>query len=86
MRELILKNEFLRAGDSADKLQASLSDLLARRLYLEWGLAEIQGLLIDGSEADIDLLICRGPEGLIEEIISQIESESGLTEDERKNS
>ena len=86
LRELTLKNEFLRAGDIGDQLQASLSDLLARKLYLEWGLVEINGLVIDGTPADVKLLIDQGPERLIEEIISRISSETELTEQERKNS
>lgn len=86
MRELTLNNEFLRAGDTADQLQASLSDLLARKLYIEWGLAEIKGLLIDDREVNVELLIEQGPEALIEEVISCINLETRLTEEERKNS
>ena len=38
-RELTHRYDFLKAGDAADQLEASLADLLTRRLYLEWGLA-----------------------------------------------
>jgi hypothetical protein len=86
MRELTLKNEFLRAGDNTDQLQASLSDLLARRAFVEWGLTEIKGLSIDGVEADIGLVLEKGPEDLIEEIITRINAETRLDEQERKNS
>ncbi len=86
MREVTLKNEFLRAGDTADQLQAALADLLARRLYIEWGLAEVKGLSIDGLPANVDLLIEKGPEKLLEEVISTIRSETELSEEERKNS
>ncbi len=86
MRELTLKNEFLRAGDTADQLQASLSDLLARRTYVQWGLAEIRGLIIDGLQADVESVLDKGPENLIEEIITRISDETGLNEQERKNS
>ncbi|MBV8069256.1 MAG: hypothetical protein JO270_05085 [Acidobacteriaceae bacterium] len=85
-RELTLKNEFLRAGDAADQLEASLSDLLARKLYLEWGLAEIKGLLIDAQPANVNLLVEKGPEDLVDEAISMIRSETALDEQERKNS
>jgi hypothetical protein len=84
-RELTQKNEFLRSGDAADQLQASLSDLLARKLYLEWGLAEIRGLSIDGSPADIAALVDKAPVNLVDEVISMIQSETGLSEQERKN-
>lgn len=85
MRELTLRNEFLRAGDAADQLQASLSDLLARKLYLEWGLAEVRGLSIDGTPADVQGLIEKGPEKLADEAISMVAEETGLSEQERKN-
>jgi hypothetical protein len=85
-RGLTLKHEFLAAGDLADELTASLSELLVRRLYLEWGLAEIKSLKIDGEPASMASLIERGPEELVEEIIKAIKAEAGLSEDERKNS
>lgn len=85
MRELTLQNEFLRSGEAADQLQASLADLLARKLYLEWGLAEIRGLSVDGLPADVPALIDKGPVNLVDEAIAMIQSETGLTEQERKN-
>jgi hypothetical protein len=86
MRELTLRYEFLRAGDQSDQLEAALSDLLVRRLYLEWGLASIKGFSIDGELATIELLIEKGPEELAGEIISVIRQEIELSEEERKNS
>jgi hypothetical protein len=83
---LTLKHEFLVAGDTSDQLKASLSDLLVRKLYLEWGLVEIKGLKIDGEPATMMRLIERGPEELTDEIIEAIKAETGLSEDERKNS
>jgi len=85
VRELTLKHEFLKAGSTSDQIEASLSELLVHKLYVEWGLAEIQGLKIDGNPADTESLIERGPEGLIHEIVSAIKAECGLTEDVRKN-
>ena len=85
-RNLSLKYEFLAAGGAADQLEASLSELLVRRLYLEWGLVDIKGLKIDGGPATVARLIERGPEELTDEIISAIKAESGLSDEERKNS
>jgi hypothetical protein len=86
VRELTLKNEFLRAGDTEDQLEAALSDLLVTKLYLEWGLASIDGLLIDGETPSAAVLIAKGPESLAAEIAAAIHTESTLTDDERKNS
>ena len=86
VRELTLKHEFLAAGDLSDQLSATLSELLVRRLYLGWGLSAIRGLSIDGQPADVGSLIERGPERLADEIVTAIKAETGLSEDERKNS
>jgi len=59
VRELTGKNEFLRAGSEADQLQAALSDLMMRQLFIEWGLAQIDGLHIDGREATTEVLIAK---------------------------
>lgn len=85
-RELALRHEFLKAGNNGEQLEASLSDLLIERLYLEWGLAEIEGLTIDGERGTPASLIEKGPEPLSQEILASIEAELGLSEDERKNS
>jgi hypothetical protein len=86
LRELTLRYEFLNAGETSDQLEAAMSDLLVRKLYIEWGLAEIQGLVIDGEPATADLLIQKGPEPLAAEIVLAIRQEIELSEDERKNS
>jgi hypothetical protein len=86
LRELTLRYEFLNAGETSDQLEAAMSDLLVRKLYIEWGLAEIHGLAIDGKPATAALLIQKGPENLTGEIISAIRQEIELSEDERKNS
>ena len=85
VKELTIKHEFLRAGDAPDRLEAALSDLLVAKLYLEWGLEEIEGLSIDGQKATADLLIALGPESLANEIGLLIQAQSTLTDDERKN-
>jgi hypothetical protein len=85
IRELTLRNEFLRAGATPDQLEAALGELLARRLYLEWGLAALEGLTIDGHPATPELLIEKGPEDLAEEIASSILLGLSLSEQETKN-
>ena len=85
MRDLISKNEFLRSGDALDQTDAAISDLLARKLYLEWGVRFVEGLTIDGKRADIANLIEKGPEDLCIEIVDRIREGLELSETERKN-
>jgi hypothetical protein len=86
VNELTLKHEFLKAGDTSNQLEVALSDLLVAKLYVEWGLEQMEGLTIDGRKATAELLIDFGPESLANEIGALIQAESALTEDERKNS
>ena len=83
--ELTSRHEFLKAGDPADQLEAALSDLLVSKLYLEWGLDRLEGLVIDGEPATAGLLAEKGPEELATEIITVLKREAGLTEEEQKN-
>ncbi len=85
VRELMLRYEFLRAGDPSDDLQANLVELQVQKLYIEWGLREIQGLTIDGEPATVEALIEKGPESLANEIASAIRGQLELSEEERKN-
>ena len=84
-RDLAIQHEFLRAGDTAEQTEASLADLLARRLYLEWGLAQVEGLAINGKPATAELLADYGPDNLSSEIFDEIQRELNLSSDERKN-
>ncbi len=86
VRELTLQNEFLRAGAAPEKLEAVLGELLARRLYIQWGLTEIHGLTIDGIVATPETLVEHGPEQLAEEIAERVLQELQLTDNEVKNS
>ena len=86
VRELTLRNEYLRGGTTPDQLESTLGELLARRLYVEWGLAEIEGLTIDGNAASSESLIEKGPEQLTQEIANSILSELTISEQETKNS
>jgi hypothetical protein len=85
-RELSLRTEFLNAGNSSDQLEATLADLYVQRLYLEWGLVDIAGFTIDGQKPSVSTLIEDGPETLAKEIVEAIQTELGLSENERKNS
>ncbi|HZS55928.1 MAG TPA: hypothetical protein VFA65_16115 [Bryobacteraceae bacterium] len=85
VRELTMRNEFLRGGEISDQLEATLGELLCRRLYLEWGLAEIRGFTIDGNPVTPTLLIEKGPEVLSEEIAGAILASMTLSDEERKN-
>jgi hypothetical protein len=86
VRELALRYEFLKAGEPSEQLEASLADLLVRKLYIEWGVAELEGLRIDGQKATPTMLIAHGPERLSDEVIETIRAELELSDEERKNS
>jgi hypothetical protein len=86
IQDVIFKNEFLRAGDALEQAQASMADLLARRVYVEWGIAQIEGLMIDGSPASVQDAIEQGPERLCQEMVQTLQGELNLSEEERKNS
>lgn len=86
IRELSRKMEFLEAGDSInEKIEAALLANEIEKLYLEWGLKQIDGLEIDGTPASARSLIEDGPEELSKEIAAAIKAECGLSEEERKN-
>lgn len=85
IQEIIHKNEFLKAGEVLEQAQASLADLLARKVYLEWGITKIEGLLIDGAAASVSSLIALGPEHLCEEMVAAIRSDLTLSPNESKN-
>lgn len=78
--------EFLRAGSSAEEhLEAAGLAAELEELYLRWGLAGVEGLEIDGREADTEILIESGPEELCREIAQAVRRQCGLSEQERKN-
>jgi hypothetical protein len=85
VRELTLRNEFLRAGELEDQLEASVADLLVQKLYVEWAVVDLRGLTIDGQTASVAGLIERGPEALVTEIAEAIRTHLELTDAERKN-
>jgi hypothetical protein len=85
VRELTLKNDFLRAGEPANQLEAAIADLLVEKLYVEWAVADLKGLRIDGRPASVELLIELGPEALVREMAEAIRSHLELSDSERKN-
>jgi hypothetical protein len=85
IRKLTLQNEFLRAGELTDQMEAATADLLVQKLYVEWAVVEIDGLRIDGKTASVELLIQRGPETLVSEMTAAIRNSLELSDAERKN-
>ena len=86
VRDLTLRNEFLRTGGPKDQLEASVADLLVQKLYVEWAVVDLRGLRIDGQPASVGLLLERGPESLVREIVDAIYANLELSDAERKNS
>ncbi|MBY0506332.1 MAG: hypothetical protein K2X03_20605 [Bryobacteraceae bacterium] len=86
VRALLARMEFHVAGESPlDKVDAATLSMEIDRLYWEWGLVGIEGLLIGGEAAGRENLLESGPEALVHEILARIKSECGLSEEERKN-
>jgi len=86
IRELSRRMEYLEAGrEPGEKMDAGLLRVEIERLYLEWGLLGISGLVLDGEEATPQQLAEAGPEELFREAVAAVRSETGLTESERKN-
>jgi hypothetical protein len=85
LHDLTLRHEFLAKGNELDQLEMALADLLVQKLFVEWGLGQLDGLDIDGAPATIESLIERGPEELVAEIAAEVRHECGLTDEERKN-
>jgi hypothetical protein len=86
IRELAQKAEFFEAGGTAkEKVEATLLESEIDRMYLEWGLAGVDGLEVDGQAATPESLIQTGPESLCQEALALIKAECGLSEAERKN-
>ena len=86
IRELARKAEFLEAGtDLHEKIEANILAQEIDAMYLRWGLARVDGLLIDGESASVEQLVARGPDELTREILAAIKEQCGLSEAERKN-
>lgn len=83
---LASKAEYANAStDPQEKLEGALLQGEIDRAYLEWGLAGIEGLKIDGENASVEKLINEGPEQLCAEALEAVRREFGLSEEEEKN-
>ena len=86
IRDLAQELEFHQAGESVqDQVEAATLSARIDRVYLEWGLVTVSGLVLDGGPPTASALYTIGPEALLREIIDRIKSECGLSDDERKN-
>ncbi len=86
IREVGAKLQFLASGEALeDKVEASLTAHEVDKLYFQWGLRSIDGLMIDGEAATPELLLSSGPEKFCLEVVQAIKEECGLTGEERKN-
>lgn len=86
VREIARRTEFLNSGeDASQKMDAGLLRAEIDRVYLAWGLKAVSGLVVDGREADPELLAEAGPEELFREALEAVRAETGLSEEERKN-
>ncbi|MGQ9635771.1 MAG: hypothetical protein ACUVXB_16195 [Bryobacteraceae bacterium] len=84
--ELMKRIEYLEAGrEPEERIAAAEAAAEVEKIHLEWGLAGIEGLEIDGEPATAESLIAAGPEALTREILQAIRTECGLSEAERKN-
>ncbi|MCX6633382.1 MAG: hypothetical protein NTW28_37785 [Candidatus Solibacter sp.] len=87
VRELARRTEFLTASeDSGDKMDAALLRAEIERVYVMWGVKAISGLAVDARYAGVELLAEAGPEALFREALAAVRRETGLSEEERKNS
>jgi len=86
VRELAPRWECYRAGTAkADEMEAGILSADIDRLYLEWGLKEVEGLEIDGTPATTDSLLQFGPEDLFQEALGYVKAACRLSEQETKN-
>lgn len=86
VKKLLAELEYREGGEGLDdRLSAALVGAQVDLAYLDWGLARVQGLEIDGQAATIPTLLERGPEELSREIAKTIRDRCRVTEPERKN-
>ena len=86
MRELSLRDDFLKSGSPTDQLHAAENEMAARKVLITWGLLKIAHLSLDGEPATAESIVEKGPEELANEIAAAIQAELGLSESEIKNS
>jgi hypothetical protein len=86
VRDLARRIEFLESGEKpAEKMDAALARAEIDRLYAVWGLGGVKGLNVDGATATPEMLADKGPEEVFREAVGLVRTETGLSEEERKN-
>lgn len=86
VRDLAPRWECFRAGTTkADEIEAGILSAEIDRLYLEWGLKDVEGLEIDGRPADPATMMELGPEELFQEALGFVKAACRLSEAETKN-
>lgn len=86
IREVSLRDEFLKAGSPSDQLNASENELEVRKILIYWGLSSVARLSLDGEPATAAGVIEKAPEAFANEVVTAIWAELGLSETETKNS
>ncbi len=87
IRELARRLDFLQAGqEPGDKMDAALLQAEIDRLYVTWGIRSVEGLQVDGVAVTSESLAEAGPEEVFREALEIVRRQTGLTEEERKNS
>ena len=84
VRDATTKIDFLDADRETNKMAAAILATEVDRIYLQWGLKEVEGLSIDDRPATPESLVALGPEELLQEALAFVRSECGLTEGEKK--
>jgi hypothetical protein len=74
--------EYLNMLADMERLEADM----ARPLYLAWAIESIEGLRIDGQDADFGSLLAVGPSDLVDDVVLEIKRLCGLLPSEQKNS
>jgi hypothetical protein len=87
LKDWLGRLEFAAAGPEGARREAEAALLAGEidRIWMAWGLRGVAGLQIDGEEATPEVLLEKGPEALVHEILQAIRREAGLGEAERKN-
>ncbi|WP_321474483.1 hypothetical protein [uncultured Paludibaculum sp.] len=86
MRGLMSELEFQSAGTGlTDRLAATEMEARIDRVYIEWGLLEVTGLVIDGATATVESVVERGPEAFCREIAGCVRKQCHVSGEERKN-
>jgi len=86
LRELSARLELERAENSEPaQLSAAITEAEMRRMYIEWGLKQVENLSVDGVPVSVDTLLSAGPEALCAEVADRVRDQCFLSEQQRKN-